>query len=847
MHYANRLALDRRPALLRGILVTAAALLMVFLLAVPAAKADETGCPGNPESRPESDLVEAWIESSGTSSTYRFKSVEANVTKGVPGLLEYCVYYPEGEDPTVVVDETPGTGAEGWNGSFFVDPPKLEAFGFVRSSNGNEGNIPFDGTTRTMGTATWPKALPANQILVLHINDEAECDRLGLNSETCFVTPGTIEEEEEEEEPPADALTATKTAAPSYERQYEWEIEKAVDATKAEISGGKATFKYTVTVTQSGATAGGWQVSGEISVQNPNSGAVSGVEVEDEIQKGAGVADANASCEVEEGSGGVEVEAESERGFAYTCTYSGEPEAEEETNVAVVHWPEQTVEGRLLDEGETEAEAEVNWGEAEVEEIDESVEVGDSLHGFLGTAEVGGENPAIFEYEEEFEGIPGTCTEYDNTATFVAVDTEAEGSDSKEVEVCQGADLEVTKTAEPSFERVFPWSIAKSVDKEQVTTTAKTATFNYTIKVVKGTGVDSGWLVKGKITVANPNEWEAVTVDVADEIEADSAAECTVNGGTAVEIGAGESKEFEYECLYEEAPASSSETNLATATWDAEAAHTPSGEATGTAAVDWAGTEPKTTDNCVTEVTDTVDGVPTKLEGALCESKTFEEKITFPVKSGCESHTNVAATTTKDSGETLESEVTVRVCGPIQSGALTMGFWQNKNGQGIITGQAKTGVCPSATWLRQFAPFQDLGATATCSQVGTYVTNVIKSANAGGAAMNAMLKGQMLATALDVYFSDPKLGGNQIKAPNPIGGIEIDLTKVCKNIPSCSVLENTSAAFGGAKALTVMQLLTYAAGKSNAGGSVWYAQVKATQGLAKDTFDAINNEVAFGP
>ena len=47
--------------------------------------------------------------------------------------------------------------------------------------------------------------------------------------------------------------------------------------------------------------------------------------------------------------------------------------------------------------------------------------------------------------------------------------------------------------------------------------------------------------------------------------------------------------------------------------------------------------------------------------------------------------------------------------------------------------------------------------------MATYVTNVIKAANASGAAMNAMLKAQMLATALDVYFSDPALGGNKIK------------------------------------------------------------------------------------
>src|SRR5215469_9856505 len=125
-----------------------------------------------------------------------------------------------------------------------------------------------------------------------------------------------------------------------------------------------------------------------------------------------------------------------------------------------------------------------------------------------------------------------------------------------------------------------------------------------------------------------------------------------------------------------------------------------------------------------------------------------------------------------------------------------MGFWQNKNGQGIITGGSSTGgVCNSATWLRQYAPFQDLSASATCAQVGTYVTNVIKAANASGAAMNAMLKAQTLATALDVYFSDPALGGNKISAPAPVGGVIIDLTKICKMIDSSSGTGNCSGSY----------------------------------------------------
>ena len=57
--------------------------------------------------------------------------------------------------------------------------------------------------------------------------------------------------------------------------------------------------------------------------------------------------------------------------------------------------------------------------------------------------------------------------------------------------------------------------------------------------------------------------------------------------------------------------------------------------------------------------------------------------------------------------------------------------------------------------------------------------------------------------------------------------------------------QNVSSAFGGATSLTVSQMLAYGASQSNAGGSTWYGQVKATQELAKNAFDAINNQVAF--
>ncbi len=46
---------------------------------------------------------------------------------------------------------------------------------------------------------------------------------------------------------------------------------------------------------------------------------------------------------------------------------------------------------------------------------------------------------------------------------------------------------------------------------------------------------------------------------------------------------------------------------------------------------------------------------------------------------------------------------------------------------------------------------------------------------------------------------------------------------------------------------TVSYLLSYAASQSNVGGTTWYLNVKSTQQLAKNAFDAINNQVAFAP
>jgi hypothetical protein len=410
--------------------------------------------------------------------------------------------------------------------------------------------------------------------------------------------------------------------------------------------------------------------------------------------------------------------------------------------------------------------------------------------------------------------------------------------------------LTVTKDAHGSYTQTYAWNISKDVDRTTVKQVGGIADFNYTVGVGHDSGTVSGVTVTGTITVFNPNVDSAdnplpVTgVNVTDQLS--GGRECVVTGGSDQTITALETT-FAYSCALTDVPQGQLD-NTASVEWPSQFLDNDNLLSDGSADFTFTGItfSADNVDECAV-VTDSFAGAL----GTVCvgdpNPTSFPYSRSIAVTSGCSSYDNTATFTANDSYATGSASKTVTVCGPARTGALTIGYWQNKNGQAVISGGYSAGtVCSSATWLRQYAPFQDLSATAKCSAVATYVTNVIKAANASGSSMNAMLKAQMLATALDVYFSDPALGGNKIGAPAPVGGAVIDLTKVCSNPLTCSSFINATAAFGGSTEKTVGQILSYAASQSNSGGGTWYANVKTTQEMAKDVFDAINNQVAFG-
>jgi hypothetical protein len=405
--------------------------------------------------------------------------------------------------------------------------------------------------------------------------------------------------------------------------------------------------------------------------------------------------------------------------------------------------------------------------------------------------------------------------------------------------------------AHTKLTRTWNWGIQKTANPSSVTLEpGQTATVNYAVTVNATGSVDSNWQVSG-IANAYADPGNPLTVTNMDAEVKPGGQTQSLNGCIPALPYLLVDPNF-ISCPYSiPLPDGSAGRRVYVTETTVE-----NGTVTESQAIDFSTAEVNAVDDCV-NVNDSFAG-PLGNVCAGAGSKTFTYARTIGPYSmsdcGDRNLPNTATFTTNTTGATGSSSanVAVHVICKQNSGALTMGFWRNKNGQAIISSGSSTGgVCNSATWLRQYAPFQDLNSKATCTGVATWAGAIFDAASAGGSSMNPMLKAQMLATAFDVYFSDAALGGNKINAPAAIGGRTFDLTNVCAVLDSggsgtCTgKFVDARNAFGGASQLTVAQMLSYAAANANSGGSTWYGNVKSTQELAKDAFDAINNGVAF--
>ena len=209
-----------------------------------------------------------------------------------------------------------------------------------------------------------------------------------------------------------------KTASTSFTRTYTWVINKTADQAALTLSRGQQFLvNYDVAVNATYVDSD-WAVSGYIVINNPGNSTVMIQSVEDVLP---GATDLSVNC-------GVTFPYELSAGGNLTCTYNASlPDNSTRTNTATVTLADGTVYN---------ASAEVDFGSAAVNEVDECIDVSDTYAGSLGTVCYSDGIPKTLSYSHSV-GPYEDCGNYTavNTASFVTNDTSTTGSDNWTVSV----------------------------------------------------------------------------------------------------------------------------------------------------------------------------------------------------------------------------------------------------------------------------------------------------------------------------------------------------------------------------------------------------------------------------
>jgi hypothetical protein len=442
----------------------------------------------------------------------------------------------------------------------------------------------------------------------------------------------------------------------------------------------------------------------------------------------------------------------------------------------------------------------------------------------------------------------------------------------QEDEVEPGLPLTITKDASGAYDNSYTWTISKDADKTTVKQVGGNVTFTYNVTVTHDGGTISNVNVSGTISVFNPNVDDqdhtvpVSGVNVTDQLS--DSTTCDVENGTNVTLTEFETQ-FAYSCDLTGLPQGQLD-NTASVSWPEQ--FLDNGAFLAADSADFTFSDISFTENAIDECVNVTDSYAGAL-GTVCvgdaNPKSFTYSRAIPVQPGCVSYDNTATFTTNDTSATGSDSQTVTVCGPAQTGALTIGFWKTTNGQNLVKTYCANTLDDYLAGLGGgVGPFAD-AAGKNCTQLATYVQNILNGASATD--MNKMLKAQMLGTALDVWFSGPgwtstKIGG--VKAPssflshNNLGAFNMDTTAVCPMVDnttagSATCLNNrpsTDAVASGAvptSPMSMQAILNFAAStpspfNGSTASSIWYGGNRTKQEILKNIFDQFNNQLAFG-
>jgi hypothetical protein len=335
-------------------------------------------------------------------------------------------------DPT----DTKNTATVTWDASKYSTPTgsasgdKAVDFSTVSPSIVHGSVTVTDSLQGKLGTVSYTDPSPTDFKYQLTFKDPAGTCTDHKNTATATIddTSTTIDSKEVTVTDCQGAdLTVSKTATPSFTRSYTWHIKKAVDKTYVENNSGSATFNYTVTVNHDPGVNSGWQVSGKITVTNPNDWEDITANVTDTINNGG-------NCTVTGGTGAT-IPAGKSVDFAYTCSYASAPSPAAFTNTGKAAW-----DGTAASTPSSSATGTATGAfGAPTTVTDECVSVSDpadpkSPHTYC----VGdpGDPSFSFMYSKTLTAASQACSSYDNTATFTTNDTGTTGSASQHVQYC---------------------------------------------------------------------------------------------------------------------------------------------------------------------------------------------------------------------------------------------------------------------------------------------------------------------------------------------------------------------------------------------------------------------------
>ncbi len=335
-------------------------------------------------------------------------------------------------------------------------------------------------------------------------------------------------------------MDIAKNVVTSFDRSYLWGLDKELlsgEPMAANPNTGEVTANYRITVTPEGHEDGNWAMSGEITVENPNGWQDAPITVQDFADVGGEVSctitgvqgEAVADMNAEQAGFQTVIPAGTQWVMTYSCTFESQPEYNG-SNTATVQWDAQALNTVSSEDADTVEISESDWNQTP---LNDTVTVTDSAHEFDPAWQVDlGDGPQSRDYSVTWTvDEAGTCQVFENVATLTG-DDGFTATDNALAEACREAPLQISKTVEADYDRTYQWKIEKSLaegqDEKITTDGAANEPVDYEIKVENTGYEDSGWVLEGTITIANPNQYTSIDATIQDVVDLESII-CTTS------------------------------------------------------------------------------------------------------------------------------------------------------------------------------------------------------------------------------------------------------------------------------------------------------------------------------